>query len=82
MKEMGDEALVTMATQLDEAPEKYKDAWTKANYAFAISPVLGITIKYSYFAIRATYQYRWSVENDLQDFIGNSRFSVGVGIAF
>ena len=49
---------------------------------FAISPVLGITIKYSYFAIRATYQYRWSIVKDLQDFIGNSRFSVGVGVAF
>ena len=81
-KEMGDEALVAQATQLDEAPEQYKDAWTKANYAFAVSPVIGLTVKYSYFAIRGTYQYRWSVEKDLQDFIGNSRFSIGVGIAF
>ena len=82
MREMGGEELVGKASQLSEAPEEYKDAWTKANYGFAISPVLGITIKYSYFAIRATYQYRWSIVKDLQDFIGNSRFSVGVGVAF
>ena len=82
MKKMGEEELVAQATQLSEAPEQYKDAWTKANFAFAISPVIGLTVKYSYFAIRATYQYRWSVEKDLQDFIGNSRFSVGVGVAF
>lgn len=82
VKEMGGEELVGKASQLDEAPEKYKDAWTKANFAFAVSPVIGLTIKYSYFAIRGTYQYRWSVEKDLQKFINNSRFSVGVGIAF
>ena len=82
VKEMGGEELVAQASQLDEAPEEYKDAWTKANFAFAVSPVIGLTIKYSYFAIRGTYQYRWSIEKDLQDFIGSSRFSVGVGIAF
>ena len=81
-KEMGDESILGQAGQLKEAPEKYEDAWTKANYALAISPVLGITAKYSFFALRLTYQYRWSVEKDLQDFIGNSRLSVGVGIAF
>ena len=81
-KEMGDESILGQAGQLKEAPEKYQDAWTKANLAFAISPVFGITAKYSYFALRLTYQYRWSVEKDLQDFIGNSRFSVGIGIAF
>ena len=82
LKEMGNEEIVEQATKLSEAPEQYKDAWTKANFAFAISPVIGLTVKYSYFALRLNYQYRWSVEKDLQDFIGNSRFSVGVGIAF
>ena len=82
MEKMGGEELVKSADKLDEAPDKYSDAWTKANFAFAISPVLGLTVKYSYFAIRATYQYRWSIEKDLQDFIGNSRFSFGVGVAF
>lgn len=82
MKEMGGEELVEKANRLEEIPDKFKDAWTKANYGFAISPVFGLTVKYSYFAIRLTYQYRWSIEKDLQDFIGNSRFSVGAGIAF
>lgn len=82
IKEMGGEALVETVDKLDQAPEQYKDAWTKANYAFAISPVVGLTAKYSYFALRVTYQYRWSVEKDLQDFIGSSRFSIGVGVAF
>lgn len=82
LKEMGAEEMLEKANQLNEIPESLKDAWTKANFAFAISPVFGITAKYSYFALRMTYQYRWSVEKDLQDFIGNSRFSVGIGIAF
>ena len=77
-KEMGDD----LKTPRDEAPEDYKDAWTKANFAFAVSPVIGITAKYSYFALRITYQYRWSVQKDLKDFMGDSRLSVGVGVAF
>lgn len=57
-------------------------SWQKANFAFAVSPVIGITAKYSYFALRLTYQYRWSIQSDLSDFIGTSRFSIGVGVAF
>lgn len=82
IKDMGGEDLVEKAKQLEEIPNDYKNAWTKSNSAFAISPVIGLTIKYSYFALRLTYQYRWSIEKDLQEFIGNSRFSAGVGIAF
>lgn len=81
-KEMGDESILAQAGQLKDAPEQYQDAWTKSNFGIAISPVFGITAKYSYFALRLTYQYRWAIEKDLQDFIGNSRFSVGVGVAF
>ena len=58
------------------------DAWRKANYALAVSPVIGITAKYSYFVFRLTYQYRWSIESKLSDFIGNNRLSIGVGVAF
>lgn len=54
----------------------------KMNFAIAVSPVIGITAKYSYFALRLTYQYRWSVQTKLQDFMGQSRLSVGIGIAF
>lgn len=58
------------------------EAWQKSNFAFAISPVVGVTAKYSYFAFRLTYQYRWSIESKLTDFIGKSRLSIGVGVAF
>lgn len=67
---------------LESIPEKNKDAWTHTNLAAAISPVVGITAKYSYFAIRMTYQYRWPIEKELKDFIGANRFSVGVGVSF
>ena len=77
---MGDD--LDLTKYKEEAPEAYKDAWTKANLAFAISPVIGLTVKYSYFALRLTYQYRWSVQKDLKDFMGDSRLSVGAGIAF
>lgn len=79
-KEMGED--LDLKKYNDEAPEDYKDAWTKANFAFAVSPVIGLTVKYSYFALRITYQYRWSVQKDLKDFIGDSRVSVGAGVAF
>ena len=54
----------------------------KFNAAFAASPVIGLTIKYSFFAIRGTYQYRYSMKKELEDFLGQHRFSVGVGFAF
>jgi hypothetical protein len=79
---MGNEEVLATAPGLDEAPEPYQKGWEKANLAFAVSPVVGITAKYSYFAVRLTYQYRWSVQKDLQDFMGPSRVSVGVGVAF
>jgi len=62
--------------------DDYEDAWKKTNVAFAISPVIGVTAKYSYFAFRLTYQYRWAVQSKLEKFMGNSRLSVGVGVAF
>lgn len=82
MKKMGDEAILSTATNATEAPDKYESGWTHANLAAAISPVIGITAKYSYFALRLTYQYRWAIEKDLKDFIGVSRLSVGIGVAF
>lgn len=55
---------------------------TKMNVGIAVSPVIGLTAKYSYFAFRLNYQYRWAVQSKLQDFIGKSRLSFGVGVAF
>lgn len=79
-KEMGTD--LDLTKYKDAPPEEYKDGWTKANFAVAISPVIGLTVKYSYFALRVTYQYRWSIQKDLKDFMGDSRLSVGAGIAF
>ena len=62
--------------------DKNEEAWTKMNLGLAVSPVIGLTVKYSYFALRITYQYRWSIQKDLKDFIGDSRISIGAGVSF
>ena len=77
-KEMGEDLTIPK----DEIPSNVKSGWTKANLAFAISPVIGLTVKYSYVAIRFSYQYRWSIETKLKDFMEVNRFTLGVGIAF
>lgn len=77
-KEMGED----LTLPKNDVPSNFKDGWEKANLAFGISPVLGVTAKYKFFALRMTYQYRWSTKSKLQDFLGVSRLSVGVGLAF
>ncbi len=62
--------------------EKKADALKHSNFAPAISPVAGICVKYSFLALRLTYQYRFTLEKDLSDFVGPQRLSVGLGIAF
>ena len=54
----------------------------KVNVGWAISPVVGLCVKYSYFAIRFSYQYRFAMESNLKDFIGKQRFTIGVGLAY
>lgn len=54
----------------------------KVNIGVAISPTVGICVKYSYFALRLSYQYRFAMKKHLEDFMGKSRFSIGVGVAF
>lgn len=77
-KEMGSD----LTLPKNEIPKEYKDGWKKANVAVAISPVIGVTAKYSYFALRLSYSYRWAIQSELNDFMGRSRLSVGVGLAF
>lgn len=77
-KKMGDDLQIPK----EEIPDSYEKAWKKKNFAFAVSPVIGFTVKYSYFAIRFTYQYRWPIIKDLTDFVGTQRISVGAGFAF
>ena len=62
--------------------QKRDDAFKHLNFASAISPVAGLCVKYKYFAFRLTYQYRFSLKSELDDFVGKSRLSFGVGVAF
>lgn len=66
----------------DSIPNDYKKAWTKSNAALAISPVVGIDLKFKNIVLRLTYQYRFAIKSKLADFIGRDRISVGAGIAF
>ena len=81
-KKMGDETVIATALNAGDAPDKYEDGWKHVNTAWAVSPVAGITVKYSYFALRFSYQYRWAVQKDLTEFLGRNRLSLGVGVSF
>ncbi len=54
----------------------------KVNAAFSINPEIGITLKYSFIAFRATYQYRYALKKDLEDYLGRHHFMLGLGFAF
>lgn len=62
--------------------QEYTKDDEKSNLAWAISPVVGICAKYSYFALRLTYQYRFAMDSHLKDFMGSQRLSIGVGVSF
>lgn len=62
--------------------QEYTKDDEKANLAWAISPVVGICAKYSYFALRLTYQYRFAMDSHLKDFMGSQRLSIGIGVSF
>ncbi|MBR6284212.1 MAG: hypothetical protein IKR25_07965 [Muribaculaceae bacterium] len=66
----------------DATKNEVDGAEKNANFAMAITPIVGITVKYSYFAIRCSYQYRFALRKPLQEFIEPHRVSVGVGVAF
>lgn len=70
----------------DSSKKKKKAEYTaddeKVNAAWAISPVMGICVKYSYFAVRFTYQYRFAMDSHLKDYMGTQKFSIGVGVSF
>ena len=65
-----------------ETTDPNSSAYKHLNFVPAISPVIGLTIKYSYFAIRGTYQYRFTLKKGLQEFMDRHRVSVGIGVAF
>ncbi len=65
----------------EDDASRYK-AWKKLNFAMAISPTVGLCVKYSYFAFRIGYEYRFAIKNKYQDFIGAHKVTVGLGVAF
>ena len=54
----------------------------RLNAAVAISPVVGLCVKYSYFALRVSYQYRFVMKKELEKFMGTQRLAIGIGVAF
>ena len=67
---------------IDEIPDGMESAWKKTNLAFAVSPVVGLDLKYKFIALRLTYQYRFAIPTKLSDFMGRHRLSLGFGIAY
>lgn len=65
----------------DKRGQVYNDS-AKINLTFAISPVIGICAKYSYFSFRITYQYRFAMQAQFKDFMRQQRISIGIGAAF
>ena len=64
-------------------PEDVKDEdRDKLNASFSVNPEIGVTIKHSYFAIRATYFYRFAMKKELEDYMGRHHFMLGIGVAF
>jgi tetratricopeptide (TPR) repeat protein len=48
----------------------------------AVSPEAGVIFKLGPVALRYTFQYRFALENDYQEYIGNIRHVGGIGICF
>lgn len=72
----------TKDTKMADLEGTDDDRLTKTNVAFAWSPTLGLMFKYSYFALQFGYQYRFSIKKGYEDFMGKSRFTLGLGVAF
>ena len=66
----------------DDLVSNHDEEQDKVNAAFSINPEIGVTVKYSFFALRLTYQYRFALEKQLEDFLGKHHIMVGVGVAF
>ena len=85
-----------MAAELEsqlEDPQSYKELTfedqnkndkdiKKVNIAYAWSPTLGLMFKYKYFALHFGYQYRFHLKSGVKDYLGTSKFTLGVGVAF
>jgi len=77
-------ANITEAQILAKAKSENKEEkdYLEAKYKFAVSPEVGILFKYSFIALRYTFQYRFVANKDDQSFIGHQRSVIGIGVAF
>lgn len=78
LTDLSEEERKNLAKQYDTV----EDAWKHTNFAFAVTPTIGVCVKYSYVALRVSYQYRIAIPNGTQNFMGRHRVNVGLGIAF
>lgn len=60
----------------------YKPSEYDKNFLFAVSPEIGIVLKWSYIAFRYTFQYRFAVKKADEDILGKTRSVFGIGFAF
>lgn len=56
--------------------------YEKPNFKFAVSPEVGFVVKYGPAALRYTFQYRFAISKNDEDFIGKVRNVIGIGFAF
>lgn len=61
---------------------KEEKDFLKVKPKFAVSPEIGFLVKYGPVALRYTFQYRWAIAKDDQDWIGKIRNVIGIGFAF
>jgi hypothetical protein len=62
------------------------DVFETDNYSrsmkMSVSPEIGICVRWSFVALRYTFQYRFAVKKEYEDFLGKTRSVFGVGVAF
>lgn len=54
----------------------------KLNWRNAISPEIGLIVKYWYFNLKYTFQYRFALSNAEQKMLGKTRHYIGIGVAW
>ncbi|MCH4156333.1 MAG: tetratricopeptide repeat protein [Muribaculaceae bacterium] len=70
----------------DELVAKNEKYYKPSNYdkkfLTAISPEIGVVLKWSYVAFRYTFQYRFATKKSYEDVLGKTRSVIGIGVAF
>ncbi len=64
-----------------EETKSYKELNKKINFSLAVPATAGLVAKYSYFALRLGYEYRFCLKKELESFMGCNRITLGIGFA-